>query len=157
MSRTFPLFLSAGAVAWLIFGLGAVVGLTWIALAGLIAVVAGPFVVAAYRWRGALASPFAAASRWRRGLSSPFSKAAAGLFMAGTLFYAAFWATTIAPFPCAPDDFGCRTVGSQWELSLMLVLIVTLASVASAAVGALVGSRLFPQVAAEPTAAGRSL
>ena len=148
MSRTFPLFLGVSVAAWLIFGLGAAVGSTWVAVAGLITVVAGPFAVAAYHWRGALASPFTAASRWRRSLSLPFSKGAAGLVAGGALFYVAVWATTIAPYPCAPDDFDCRTVGSQWELSLILVLAVTLASVASAAVGAVIGSRLLPRVAA---------
>ena len=134
MSRTFLLFFCTGAAEWLIFGLAAAVQSGYIAVAGLIAVVSAPLVVAVYHWR---ITP-----------ASPFSKAAAGLAVSGAFFYAILWATTIAPYSCPPDDFECLTVGSQWELSLMLVFALTLVSVASAALGAAIGSRLLPRVAA---------
>lgn len=119
---------------WLICGLAAAVHSGDFAVVSLIAVVSVPLVVAA--------------SHWRITPSKPFSKAAGAMATSGACCYVALWATTIAPYPCALDDFECRTVGSQWELSLMVVFALTLASVASAALGAAIGSRLFPRVSA---------
>ncbi len=146
VSRPFLSFFGANSTAWAILWLGALTERVWAGFLGMIAIIGVVFIVAVYHWRGAPASPFAAASRYRRSASSPFSKAVAGLLASGVVVYAVIWILTIAPYSCEPDDFDCLTVGSQWVESLFFVVVFTVAPIASAALGALVGFRFLPWV-----------
>lgn len=56
------------------------------------------------------------------------------------------WWLYIRPHLCAPDDFDCLTVGSQWELGLIAVVALFVVAEFSAAVGALIGYRWWPVV-----------
>ena len=127
MSRTFLLFLGVGALGWACWYLAMNVSE--------VSKSATPLLLGL-----SLVLPAVAAGVWWQRNSQPYRAAVGGLFASGALSFTYwFWFLVATP---SLDDFEARTVGSQWELTLVLFVVICAIWALCAGAGAAVGSRL---------------